>query len=430
MSAARRARTGYGCAAALASVLVAASAGADLSAQTVAITGGQVHTGTGAVIDGATVLMVDGVIAAVGTDVTIPDGATVVDAAGKWVTPGLFDPYTGLGVVEIGAEQNTVDRSVNNDRVTAAFRVEDALNPNSTLIPVTRAGGVTRVVVAPQSFQALIVGQGLVANLGPGAATDMVERAPAAMYMQLGEAGAAAAGGSRAAATLLIREALEDARDYAANREAFNADRRRDYALSRLDLEALVPVVRGRLPLVVGANRASDILAALRLADEFGLQLVIAGAQEGWMVADELAEAGVPVIVTSLINLPTFESLGATYENPARLHRAGVQVLLSTFDAHNVRNLRQVAGQAVAYGMPWEEALRAVTAGPAAVFGVGGEAGALAAGVAADVVVWSGDPFELTTWAERVYIGGRQVPLDSRQRALFERYRNLSNVPR
>ena len=401
------------------------------SAQTILIQGGQVHTGTGTVIQDGAVLLVDGVIAAVGerANVTVPEGATVVDAAGKWVTPGLIDPHTGLGVLEIGLEQNTVDRSVSHERITAAFRLEDALNPNSTLIPVTRVEGVTRVVVAPQSFQGLILGQGLVANLAPGSASEMVDHAPAAVYVQLGEAGASASGGSRGAALLLLREALQDARDYASNREAYMANRRRDYALSRLDLDALVPVVRGRVPLVVAAQRASDIRAALRLRDEFRLQMILAGAQEGWMVADELAAANVPVIVTSLINLPGFETLGTTYENPARLHDAGVQVLLSSFDAHNVRNLRQVAGQAVAFGMPWEEALRAATATPAATFGVGDRVGALAPGLEADVVVWSGDPFELTTWAERVYIKGREIPQESRQRALFERYRTLEGLP-
>ena len=147
------------------------------------------------------------------------------------------------------------------------------------------------------------------------------------------------------------------------------------------------------------------------------------------MVAAELAESAIPVISTSLINLPSFETLGVSYENVARMHDAGVQVLLSTFDTHNVRQLRQVAGQAVSYGMPWEEALRAVTAGPAQVFGVGARVGALVAGMEADVVVWSGDPFELTTWAERVYINGREIPPDTRQRALFERYRSLEGLP-
>lgn len=413
----------------LAGLAVGVSMATPVGAQTVAITGGQVHTGTGAVMQNATVLMVDGIIAAVGTDVTVPEGATVVDATGKWVTPGLMDPHTGLGTVEIGAEQNTVDRSTNHDRITAAFRLEDALNPNATMIPVTRVDGVTRAVVAPQSFQGLILGQGLVVNLGPGTAMEMVDHAPAAMYIQMGEAGAGAAGGSRAAATLLIRESLQDALDYARNREAFNANRRRDYPLSRLDLEALVPVVRGQVPVVVSANRASDILAAIRLRDEFRLNMIIAGALEGWMVASDLAEAGIPVISTSLVNLPSFETLGVSYENVARMHEAGVQVLLSTFDTHNVRQLRQVAGQAVAFGMPWEEALRAVTAGPAQVFGVGDRVGALATGMEADVVVWTGDPFELTTWAERVYINGMEISQNTRQRALFERYRSLQGLP-
>jgi imidazolonepropionase-like amidohydrolase len=395
--------------------------------QTIAVTGGQVHVGDGRVIDGGTVLMVDGRIVDVGATVTIPAGAQTVDATGKIVTPGLFDAYTGLGLVEIGLEQNTVDAASANDRMTAAFRVVDGINPFATNIPVTRVEGITRAVIAPQAFGGLIHGQGVFANLGGETATDMVDRDPVAVYASLGEAGASAAGGARGAATLLLREALDDARDYARNREAFEGGRRRSYALSHLDLQALVPVVRGELPLVIRANRASDILAALRLKREFDLRMVIAGAQEGWMVADELRSSGVPVIVNATVNLPTFESLGATYENAARLHAAGVDVALSTFDTHNVRNLRQVAGMAVSHGMPHGAALEAVTAGAARAYGLDGIYGTLAPGMPADVVIWTGDPFELTTWAEAVYINGRETPKDSRQRALFERYRDIGS---
>ncbi len=405
-----------------------ALAAAPGSAQTVAITGGEVHTGTGDVLSRATVLIVDGRIAAVGPDVNVPQGARRVDASGKVVTPGLFDAHTGLGLIEIGLEANTHDASVVNDRVTAAFDVRDGINPYAQSIATTRVEGITRAVVAPLGA-GLIVGQGVVVNLGGTSMEGMVDRTPAAVYAVMGEAGAQAAGGARGAATLLLREALDDAVDYARNREAFNSRRRRDYALSRLDLEAMLPVVRGEIPLVVQAHRASDIRAALRLADDYDLGLIIAGALEGWMVADELAAAGVPVILNTMINLPTFESLGATYENAARLHRAGVTVMLSSFDTHNVRNLRQIAGFAVSYGMPHEAALEAVTGVPARVFGVGSDVGTLEAGKAGDVVIWSGDPFELTTWAETVLIAGREVSQETRQKALFDRYRDLSRLP-
>ncbi len=398
-------------------------------AQTIAITGGQVHTGTGEVIEGGTVILVDGRITAVGRDITIPQNARTVNAAGKIVTPGLFDVFTALGLVEVGLEQNTVDGSTNNDRVTAAFNVMDGINPFATSIPVTRIEGITRAIVAPRGSSGLIQGQGVYVNLAGRSAAQMVEQNPVAMFAVLGEAGARAAGGARGAATLLLREALDDARDYANNRQAYEAGQRRPYALSRLDLEALVPVVRGQLPLVVSANRASDILAALRIKQEYDIQLVIAGAVEGWMVASELEAADVPVIVTGLRNLPSFEGLGAAYENAGRLQVAGVDVMLSSFDAHNVRNLRQVAGMAVSYGLQHDAALAAVTRIPARVFGID-DYGTLEAGKRGDVVVWTGDPFEVTTWAERVYINGQEIPMESRQRLLFERYRSLDGMPR
>jgi imidazolonepropionase-like amidohydrolase len=395
------------------------------SSQTIAVTGAEVHIGNGTVIESGTVLMVDGRIAAVGPAVTIPPGARTIDATGKVVTPGLFDAYTGLGLVEIGLEQNTVDAASSNDRITAGFSVVDGINPFATNIPVTRVEGITRVVIAPQGSSALIQGQGVFANLGGESTMDMLDRSPVALYASLGEAGASVTGGARGTATLLLREALTDTRDYARNREAFDGGRRRDYALSRLDLEALLPVVRGELPLVVRANRASDILAALRIMREFELRMIIAGAQEGWMVAEELRAASVPVIVNASVNLPTFESLGATYENAARLHASGVDVILSSFDTYNVRNLRQIAGIAVSYGMPHEAALEAVTSQPARAFGVEALYGTLSPGMPGDLVVWSGDPFELTNWAETVYIDGREMPRDTRQRALFERYREI-----
>jgi imidazolonepropionase-like amidohydrolase len=249
------------------------------------------------------------------------------------------------------------------------------------------------------------------------------------MYAVLGEQGKSYQGGARPLALLRLREVFEDARDYAENRSAFDAGDRREYALSRLDLEALLPVVRGELPLVLGVNRASDIVAALRLGEEYGLRLVLSGATEGWMVADEIAAAGVPVMTRAIANLPSVEALGATFENVARLHRAGVKVILSSFDGHNVRNLKQDAGFAVSYGMPHAEALRAVTLSPAEVWGVQDRMGSLDVGKAADVVVWSGDPFEILTSVKHVFINGTEISYDTRQKALFEKYRTLEGRP-
>jgi imidazolonepropionase-like amidohydrolase len=396
-----------------------------LSGETVAITGATVHTaGPAGTLEDATVLIAAGRISAVGREVAVPPGARVIDGRGKVVTPGLFDSLTRLGVVEVGAVSGTRDTATDDDRITAAFRVTDAFNPESTLLPVQRVEGLTRALVAPSTGSSLIAGQAAVVHLGTG--SDPVVAAPAAMVVALGERGARLAGGSRAAALLTLREALDDARDYAAHRDAWARGERREYALSRLDLEALVPVVEGRLPLLVHADRASDIRAALALAAEHGLRLVVAGGAEGWRVAPELAAAGVPVLLDPLENLPaSFEVLGATLENAARLHAAGVTVALASEDAHNARNLRQAAGNAVAHGLPRDVALAAMTSVPAAIWGIGDRYGTLEPGREADVVVWDGDPLELTTYPVAVFVRGREMPADSRQLRLRDRYREL-----
>lgn len=404
-------------------------AGAPLAhAQSVAITNAKVYTMTGPALERATVLIRDGKIAAVGEGIAIPAGVRVIDAAGKVVTPGFLDSFTHLGIIEIEAIAETADQSTNDDRITAAFNVADALNPFSTLIPITRVEGITRAVVAPQPGASLIAGQGVLIDLSGEPGEAMIHRNPVAMYAVLGAAGAEKAGGARAAALLRLREALQDARDYAAHRLAYEEARRRDYALSRLDLEALVPVARRQLPLAVHADRAADILAAIRFAQELGIDLVLLGAAEGWLVADEIARARVPVVINPLQNLPGFDRLGATLENAARLHAAGVTVAFATFEAHNSRNLKQAAGNAVAYGMPYEEALRAITLYPARIWGVADRYGSIEPGKDADIVVWSGDPLELTTRAEYVFIRGREMPMTNRQRELAERYRNLGTT--
>lgn len=395
-------------------------------AQTIAITNAKVHTVAGPVLEKGTVLIRDGKIAAVGTNVTIPTGARVIDATGKVVTPGLFDSATQLGMVEVGAVGGSNDTRTNDQRITAAFNVADGLNPRSMVIPVNRAEGITRAVVTPAHSASLIMGQGVVIDLGSDRAELMVHRNPAAVFATLGESGARMAGGSRAAAMHRLREVFQDVRDFGANKAAFERNNRRDYVLSRLDLEALLPVARGEVPMAVRVNRASDIQAALRLGKELGIKLILLGAAEGWVVADEIAAAGVPVVIDPMQNLPSsFEQLGATLENAARLHAAGVTVAFATFTAHNSRNLKQAAGNAVAYGMPWDAALRAVTLNPARIWGVADRVGTLEAGKDADLVVWSDDPFEFRTRAEHIFIRGREMPTDHRQRQLTERYRQV-----
>jgi imidazolonepropionase-like amidohydrolase len=408
--------------------LAGALAALPARAETVAITGATVHTlGPQGTIQNGTVVIENGRIQAVGASVSVPAGARTIDARGKVVTPGFFDSLSRLGLVEVNAVEGSQDAQVEDDRVTAAFNVADALNPRSSLIAVNRVDGLTRAVVAPNTGESLIAGQGAIIHLGgPG---DFLLRSPVAMFASLGEAGARLAGGSRAGAMLRLREALQDALDYAANRRAFEQGERREYSLSRLDLEALVPVVRGELPLVVNVQRASDILAALRMAKEFELKLILAGVTEGWMVAREIAAAKVPVLVNPMENIPgSFELLGATLENAARLHKAGVTVAFASGDAHNARNIKQGAGNAVAYGLPWEAALAAMTVVPARLWGLDDRYGTLEPGKDADVVVWDGDPLEITTYPDAVFIRGRAIPMENRQTRLRDRYKDLNTL--
>ena len=411
----------------IAAGVLLAGAASTASGQTVAITGARVLTGTAATIENGTVLLRDGRIVAVGRDVPIPAGATVIDGHGKVVTPGLINSYTTIGVVEIEAVDETNDAASSNDRITAAFDVRYGLNPSSTLIPIERDGGVTGAVVAPGARASIIAGMGALIHLAGGTADSMIDRSPVAMFGILNEGAAERTGGARGTAVLRLRELLEDVKVYAANPAAYETRDRRDLSLSRLDLEAMVPVVQGRLPLVLAVDRAPDILNALSLAKEFKLRLILSGAAEGWRVAGAIRAAGVPVIMNPLTDIPFYDDLAATLENAARLQKAGVTVAFATFDAHNARNLRFLAGNAVANGMPYDAALAAITSVPARIWGADSMIGALAPGRRADLVVWSGDPFELLTRAEHVFIGGREMPPDNRQRQLLARYRTLGD---
>jgi imidazolonepropionase-like amidohydrolase len=411
---------------------VLALAAGPAGAQTIAIVGGTVHPVSGPPIQNGTVIIRDGRIAQVGAGIAVPAGAVRIDATGKWVTPGLIESNTQLGIREVGSLNETNDAEIrgvmerreSQDQVQSSFIVTEGLNPRSMVIPVTRIMGVTTAVTRPTG--SLISGQGAMIDLLGDRVGDMTIVSPVAMYASMGENVRNAVGGPRAAVTMRIREVLEDARAYARNRQSFERGDTREFSVSRLDLEALQEVLAGRQPLVVEAHRASDIQLALRIADEYRIRLIVSGGTEAWMVADDLARARVPVIVKVLNNLPqNFESLGATYENAARLRRAGVQVAITSGETWKAYNIRQEAGNAVAYGLPYDEALRAMTLYPAQIFGVADRYGSLEPGKVANVVVWDGDPLELLTSVEHVIIRGRQVPLVSRETMLRDRYMTL-----
>jgi imidazolonepropionase-like amidohydrolase len=274
----------------------------------------------------------------------------------------------------------------------------------------------------------LISGQAALLNVVPGTTTDMIVKAPVAMVARMGNTNAAGVS-SRGELIVKLRELLEDTKFFQTRRAAYDRAETRDFAASRLDLAAMIPVVEGRLPLLIGVDRASDIDAALRLAREYNLKIMIGGGAEAWMVADRLAAARVPVLTGAMNNIPGgFEALGTRQENAALLRRAGVTVALignggGDEEGFNVRNLKYEAGNAVAYGMSWDDALRAVTLSPAELFGVSDRLGSLQAGRDANVVIWSGDPFEFATRAERVFVRGREYPGMTRQDMLTERYK-------
>jgi len=395
-------------------------------AQTIAITGGKVFPVSAPPIDNGTVIVKDGRIVAVGAGIPIPPDAQRIDASGKWVTPGIFNATTSLGIVEIGAVQQTVDVSARGqgDGIVPSLRVWDGFNPASPLLQVTRNDGVTTVGIVPGG--GLIGGQGAVVALGNGELKDVLIKGPAAVFADIGSKGPDR-GASRAEVYQRLRSVLAEARDWPRRRNRYDANDSRPLAARPEDLEALQPVLRGEIPLAIDADRASDLLVALDIAREFNLKVALTSAAEGWKVADQIASAKAYVLVGALNNIPRdFSLLGARQENAALLNRAGAKVIIAGgADAFNARNVKYEAGVATAFGMPWDAALRAVTLTPAEMYGVADKVGSLQPGRDGTLVIWSGDPFEIYTRAEKVYVRGREVQGPSRQDDLMRRYKTL-----
>jgi imidazolonepropionase-like amidohydrolase len=421
----------------LATTAVLALGAAGAQAETVAITHAHVLTmGKAGDLTDATVVIRDGVIASVGAGAA-PAGARVVDATGAIVTPGLISASDPISTVEIEGVEATVDTGTRNDRLSAAFDIQYAVNPDSALIPVARMGGVTDALVLPEMQRdksrrdMFFAGQGAVIHLQGGAA-DPIRKAQAAMVLDMGEEGAGEAGGSRAAEYVLLRAMLAEVRRYSANRAVYFKEAVEGYNLRREDMEALIPVVEGRMPLIVGVHRAADIRQVLRLAREEKLHVILDGAEEGWRLAGEIAAAGVPVMLNAAADLPSsFEELGSTLENVARLNAAGVTVIIDNpplFEGG--RTPRFDAGRAVAHGLPYGAALAALTINPAKVFGVADRIGSVEVGKDADLVVWSGDPLETSSAPTAVFVKGVQMPLRSRDTELRDRYLPLDTAAR
>jgi imidazolonepropionase-like amidohydrolase len=439
-------------------LLAALLASAPAAAQDFAISNATVVIGDGsAPIPHGTVLVRGGKVVAAGAGVAVPAGVTVIDGAGKWVTPGIVVPITDLGLVDVDGVSESNDHSVSGSPFNAALDVAPAINAAAQPIAVTRAGGITRAAIAPQASGSVFAGQGAVIDLG--ADPQAVTRARAFQYVELGETGAARAGGSRVSAHALLRNALREARDFGrratiaggrTDREPISTGddipldprlqqgeerRDQDVLLTRFDAAALIPVVRGSQPLYVHVERASDIRAVLALKREFpALRLVIVGASEGWLAAADLAAAGVPVIANALNDLPAeFEELAATQSNVGRMVAAGVKVAIGNLrndDNAQPRYAPQYAGNLVALsklpgasGLSWGQAFAAISSAPAEILGMGERFGSLRAGRAGDVVVWDGDPLELTSAPLGVWIDGVAQPMTNHQTRLRDRYR-------
>lgn len=406
-------------------VVAVVAAARPATAETIAITNATVYARPDRRLDGATVVIRDGKIADVGAGIAVPPGATRIDGTGKVVTAGLVEASAQLGLVEVDLEAAGNDGrfGTSPSEIHAAYRAIDAFDARSVAIPVARGGGVTSAIVGPVG--GLVAGQAAWVPLADPATGGPPARAPVAMHAALGPHASALA--SRGYAVERLRELFDDVAAYRRARAAFDRNQSRRLVAGRLDLEALIPVLDGRLPLVIRADAEVDIRAALAVAAERKLRIVIAGGTEAWRLAKELAAARVPVLVDPTANLPgSIAASDARDDTATLLARAGVQVIVSTLGgASTVRTLRQLAGIAVANGLPWEQALAAITTVPAQVFGAR-DRGTLERGSVADVVVWTGDPLELSTQVAAVIIGGAVQPLASHQTRLRERYRRLS----
>ncbi|MBA2540855.1 MAG: amidohydrolase family protein [Deltaproteobacteria bacterium] len=393
------------------------------TADTIAITGATVYPKPDTKLEDATVVIRDGKIVDVGKvgNVAIPAGAKVIDGKGKTVTAGLVEASSQLGLIEIDLEASGNDGRFGTERteVHAAYRASDAFDGRSVAIPIARGGGVTSAVVGPRG--ALIAGQAAWVSLSTNAIAPV--KNTVAMQAALGRG--ASAMGSRGYAIERLRELFDDVDAYRKNRAGFDRNQSRRLIANRLDLEALIPVLDGRTLLVIGVDAEVDIRAALAIAAERRLKIAIAGGDEAWRVAKELAAAKVAVMLDPTSNLPgNLAAADVRDDNATILAKAGVRVAISTLGGTSMtRTIRQLAGIAVANGLSWADGLASITTVPAKLYGV--DRGTLARGAVADVVVWSGDPLELSTRAETVIIGGVVQSLESHQTRLRDRYRTL-----
>ncbi len=404
------------------------------AAETLAITNAEAWTmETDQPVRGATILVEEGRIVSVTASGPVPTDARVIDARGKPVTPGLVNAATQIGLVEVSGSPDTVDTSSADER-NPGYDVSRALNGNSTLVSLARADGITRALIYPSpSRHAPFSGEAAFARLRDG--VDILDTANVGVYAVVG-GGAWDRLGSRAVQWTALRKALGDAKR-AMDAPPSTDDRKKrkgpppgSHAGRHGGEELIRSVLRGDVPLAIQTHRESDIRQAAALAGEFGVRLIIVGGTDAWRAADALAAAKVAVILDPHVNLPfNFDQLGARQDNAAILVKAGVRVAVGQAGGAIHANynagmgLREGAGIAVANGLPYYEALRAVTVNPLAIWGRGG--GTLSPGADADLVVWDGDPLEPSSNAVKVIVEGREASTRSRQDMLAERYRDI-----
>lgn len=388
-----------------------------LFAQDLLIRNATVHTAAArGSLEHSDVLIQGGVIRAVGQGLSAPAGMAVVDAAGKPLTPALFGGITDIGIEEVSGESATVDSTLKleDQPLRPEFDVTLAFNPDSVLIPVARLDGIGFTLLGANTGGGFIAGQGGVMRLDGSA--DPV--GPQALFIRLGASGAELTGTSRAAQWMLLEQMVSEARGRVPSDSPHAL-------LTPAGRATLARYLAGQGRIVVQVDRAADIRQLLRWAAREKVRIAIAGGAEAWRLAPQLAQAGVPVFVDGLGNLPSsFDQLGATLQNAARLKAAGVPVSFAQRDdaSHNARKMRQLAGNAVANGLPWDDGLAGLTRVPAQALGVGDRLGTIEPGKLADLVLWEGDPLDVGHYAEQVWLGGRAMPMRSRQTELRDRY--------
>ncbi len=368
-----------------------------------------IHTATNqGSLENSDILIRDGYIVRIGENIS-SSSAIVVNLSGKEVSPGLIAPLSQLGIVEIGLVPETRDDTSNI--YSAGLSIDSAFNPSSTLIPYNLTGGVTLTLTSPSS-SGLFSGMTSVFSL-----SGSLEESLVASNIAL-SANISGGEDSKAAKILL----LEDSLDIASSMWRAWSPLPKNSYYSLRDLRAIKRVLKREIPLVVKANRASDILALIDLSKRKKIDLVIFGAAEGWRVAQQIASAKVPVIIQPIDNIPhSFNELGARLDNASLLHSEGVKILISSPETHNSYLSRQGAGIAVSYGLPWKEALKGLTKNISEVFKLN-KRGAIQEGYIADIIIWDGDPLEVTSFVDGVYLSGKKYPVENRSMRLKERY--------